>query len=145
MIYDFEYYVSKGVVRKTNANPALARSLVFKSEIRLKRVLREQITEAESSIIFEDIYEIMREAAQALMQVKGYKPYSHEALIAFLKKEKLMSNSKINRFNKYRILRNKSVYEAKKVSVDTSKEALEFAKELLPEIKKKFFELQRRD
>lgn len=144
MIYDFKHYIDKGMVRKTNVNPALAKSLIAKSETRLKRVMREKITEAESSIIFEDTYELMREAAQALMQLKGYKPYSHEALISFLKKEKLLSLRKINMLNKYRILRNKSVYEAKKISVQTSKQALEFAKEIVPEIKTKLFGLQRK-
>ncbi len=135
MILDFQYYVDTGMVRKTGRNPALAKSLMSKSELRLQRLMREKITEAESSIIFEEVYELMREAAQSLMQLKGYKPYSHEALISFLKKEELLSPEKINRLNKYRILRNKSVYEAKKISVDTTKNALEFAKQILPGIK----------
>lgn len=137
MIRPFEYYISNNMVRKTGVNPAIAKSLINKSGIRLKRIMREKITDEDSSIIFEDIYELIREASQALMQLKGYKPYSHEALVSFLKEENLFSQDIINNIDRYRILRNKSVYEAKKVSVETCKDALSFAKNLLPEIKKK--------
>lgn len=137
MIMPFQYYLNKKMVRKTVANPAIANSLIKKSDIRLRRIVKEEITNEESSIIFEDIYELIREALQAIMQLKGYKPYSHEALIAFLKEEKIFSLEIINNINRYRILRNKSVYEAKKVSINTCKDALNFAKEVLPKIKKK--------
>ena len=84
--------------------------------------------------------EAMREAAQSLMQMNGYKPYSHEALLAFLIKEKLLPEQHIKSLDRYRILRNKSVYEAYKVSGETLKEALEFAKICIPEVKKKLLE-----
>lgn len=121
------------------ANPAIAKSLLNKANIRLKRIIRDKISDEESSIIFEDIYESLREAFQAFMQLKGYKPYSHEALVAFLKERQLFSMHIINDFNRYRVLRNKSVYEAKIVSVETCKDALKFAKVLLPKIKKRVF------
>ena len=74
------------------------------------------------------------------MQMNGYKPYSHEALLAFLIKEKLLPEQHIKSLDRYRILRNKSVYEAYKVSGETLKEALEFAKICIPEVKKKLLE-----
>ncbi len=139
MIQPFRYYVSKKLVRRTGANPAIAKSLIKKSSLRLQRIMKEKISDEESSIVFEDIYESIRESIQAIIQLKGYKPYSHEALVSFLKEEQLFSPQIINNINRYRILRNKSVYEAKKVSIETCKDALKFAKELLPEIKKKIF------
>jgi len=137
MIQPFQYYINKKLVRKTVINPAIADSLIKKSNIRLKRIIREKIKEEEASIVFEDIYESIRESTQALMQLKGYKPYSHEALISFLKESNLFPQEIINHINRYRILRNRSVYEAKKVSIETCKDALIFAKELLPKIKDK--------
>ena len=133
----FQYYLDKNMVRKTAINPAIANSLIRKSSIRLQRIMRAEINDEESSIVFEDIYESIREAAQAFMQLKGYKPYSHEALISFLKEEKLLSPQIINNIDRYRVLRNKSVYESEKISIDVCKEALDFAKKLLPEIKKR--------
>ncbi|MBU1129353.1 MAG: hypothetical protein KJ949_01855 [Nanoarchaeota archaeon] len=141
MIKPFEYYEKERQVEKTMSNIALARSLLEKAEIRLKRILEEQVNESKSSLIFEDAYESIREAAQSLMQLKKYKPLSHEALISFLIKKKYLSQENINLLNNYRVLRNKSVYQAEKISIEKCKESIKFASEILPEIKQKFKEL----
>ncbi len=143
MIRDFEYYLGKNLVKRSAVNPSLARSLLAKAELRLKRLKESEITDEMSSIIFEETYEATREAAQSLMQFKGLKPYSHEAVIAFLAKEKLMNEPFIKSLDRYRILRNKSFYEAQKVSAETCKEALQFAKKYVPEIKSKLLSLDR--
>lgn len=114
MIQDFDYYIKNNFVRRTSVNLAQVKSLINKAEIRLNRIKKGDISEDESSILFEDIYESVREAAQSLMQLNGFKPYSHEAVIAFLKKKRLLSDKELSDFNRYRILRNKSVYEAEK-------------------------------
>ncbi len=141
MIKSFEYFIGESLVRKEIPNKSLAKDLVEKAEIRLSRVLKSEIEEREASIVFEDVYEIIREAAQAIMELKGYKPYSHEALIAFLKEGKYLPEREITVLNNYRVLRNKSVYRAEKISVEKCKEALDFAKATLPLIKNKVEEL----
>lgn len=138
MIQPFEYYEKNNLVERTTLNVSLAKSLIEKAELRLNRVLKEKITETEASLIFEDIYESIREASQSLMQLAKYKPLSHEAIIAFLIKNKYIPEEKINILNNYRILRNKSVYQAEKISIDKCNEAIKFAKLILPEIKRKF-------
>lgn len=137
MIRNFKYYLDNNLVRKTDINPSLVQSLFSKAEVRLQRVIKDKIIEKESSIIFEDIYESIREAIQALIQIKGFKPYSHEVLVSFLNEEKLFSQKIINDFNRFRILRNKSVYEAEKISIETCEEALRFARDFLPKIREK--------
>ena len=72
------------------------------------------------------------------MSLKGYKPYSHEAIISFLKEFYNFKEYDINVFNRYRILRNKSVYGSEKISVGKCKEALYFLCAFLPKIKKEF-------
>ena len=141
MIKPFEYYVNEQLVRKSIPNIGMAKSLLQKSEIRLKRVKNEKINDENSSIVFEDIYEIIRESSQSLMEIKGFKPYSHEALVSFLKEYKLVSDEKANIIDNYRVLRNNSVYKAEKVSLQKCIEALEFSNTLLPEIKVKFEEI----
>ena len=144
MIQPFEYYEKSNLVEKTTLNVSLAKPLIEKAEIRLKRILKEKITETEASIVFEDIYESVREASQALMQLAKYRPLSHEAIIAFLRKNKYLSEEKINILNNYRILRNKSVYQAENISIDKCNEAIKFAKRILPEIKRKFEEINKK-
>ena len=138
MIKPFEYYINEKLVRKSVPNISMAKSLLQKSEIRLKRVKNEKIDDENSSIVFEDVCELLREASQSLMEINGFKPYSHEALVSFLKDYKLLPDEKIITMDNYRVLRNNSVYKAEKVSFQKCNEALEFAKKILPEIKAKF-------
>ncbi len=135
MIEDFDFYVQKNLVKKKIPNIFLAKSLIEKSKVRLQR-LNEESVELMKSLTLEDAYESVREAAQALMEIDGYKPYSHEALIAFLKKKEY--DVDLNKMNRFRILRNESVYEAKEFSLETCKEALTFAKETIPKLNKLF-------
>ena len=144
MIKPFDYYIKEKLVRKSSQNISMAKSLLQKAEIRLKRINNEKIEDENSSIVFEDVYESLREASQSLMEVKGFKPYSHEAIISFLKEYKLLSDEKINVIDNYRILRNNSVYKAEKVSLQKCIESLDFANKSLTEIKNKFNEINSR-
>ncbi|PIN80934.1 hypothetical protein COV16_00140 [Candidatus Woesearchaeota archaeon CG10_big_fil_rev_8_21_14_0_10_34_8] len=145
MIKKFEYYVEKNMVKKGIRDISLAKSLIKKAEARLERIKTEEISEAKSALIFEDAYEAVREAAQSLMQVMQYKPYSHEAVVAFVKDNKYLDENNSNKFNNYRILRNKSVYLAENISEEKSKEAVEFAKDIVPKMKAKLFEMLKYD
>lgn len=135
MIRSFNYYLNKRGVRKAKVNLAIVNSLLKKSTYRLDILKGSKITYKFSSIIFEEVYESIREAIQALMQLKGYKPYSHEVMISFLKENKSFSPQIINTINRYRILRNKSVYEAKDVSIKTCEDALKFAIKFIRNVK----------
>ena len=141
MIKPFEYFIKEKLVRKSSQNISMAKSLLQKAEIRLKRINNEKIEEENSSIVFEDVYEVLREASQSLMEINGFKPYSHDALGSFLKEYKLLSDEKANILDTYRILRNNSVYKAEKISLQRCTEALDFANKSLLEIRDKFNEL----
>ena len=140
MIKPFEYFIKNNLVRRSSPNISMARSLLQKAKLRIKRINSSNIKDEESSIVFEDIYECLREASQSLMEINGYKPYSHEAVLSFLNEQKFLSEESINILNNYRILRNNSVYKAEKISLQKCLEALEFAKKTLPELKNKFEE-----
>jgi len=141
MIKPFQYYIKENLVRKSIPNISMAKALFEKGELRLNKIVKSKIEEKEASIVFEDIYGSLRESTQSLMELKGFKPYSHEALISFLNQEKILSFDKINIMDNYRILRNNSVYKAEQVSLQKCLESLKFAKEILPEIKQKLKEL----
>jgi transposase-like protein len=105
---------------------------------RMNFIKIQKIDVSVSTFIFEDIYECIREATQSLMSIDGYKPYSHEALISFLKEFYKFDESDITTFDRYRILRNNCIYRAAKVSPEVCKESLRFLEEFLPKIKKEF-------
>lgn len=141
MIEKFQYYIDNDLVRKEFPNKSEAKSLIDKATARHKYVSSQMITAETSQFIFEDIYETIREAAQALMEMKGYKPYSHEAVISFLIEFFKFQTHETSELNRYRILRNKSVYGDAKISPEVCKAALKFSDEFLPKLKSEFEKL----
>lgn len=88
--------------------------------------------------MLEGAYEGAREAAQSLMAAKGYKPYSHEATISFLKEVYKLhfTEEEINTFDRFRQLRNNAVYNAVSVTKEDAKTCIKFAKKIIVKIKK---------
>src|SRR3989338_8821585 len=103
MIRPFDSYIRENLVRTSRPNIGMARSLIEKAELRLSRIENETMTEQISSMVFEDVYELLRAASQSLMEIRGYKPYSHEALISFLKENQFLGMDKIIALDNYRI------------------------------------------
>jgi len=142
MIMEFQYYLDNNLARKASPDKNEAQALMGKAEGRLKFFINaKEINENTAPYIFENIYECLREAAQALMSIKGYKPYSHEALISFLKESFKFIEQDIVTFDRYRILRNKTVYQGEKINAITCKEALQFLNRFIPKLKKEFNKL----
>lgn len=138
MIERFQFYLDENLVKRESPDKEEARSLIEKALQRLNFVKSQNINETTSTFIFEDIYECLREAAQSLMPLGGYKPYSHEAVIAFLREFYKFAAHEITAFDRYRILRNNCVYRAARVSPVTCKEAMKFLEAFLPKLKKEF-------
>ena len=143
MIQKFQYYLDEHLARKVAVDLEEAKSLMNKATLRLDYIKKQEINEDTSSFIFEDIYETLREAAQSLMSLKGYKPYSHEALISFLKECYQFPEHEISSFDRYRTLRNKTVYCAANVSPEVCKEALKFSETFLPKLKNAYEKSQK--
>ncbi|MBS3069019.1 hypothetical protein J4441_01505 [Candidatus Micrarchaeota archaeon] len=72
------------------------------------------------------------------MGLEGYKPYSHEAQIAFLRDRCGCSQYLISSFDRLRVLRNKCAYGVAAVSVEACKEAIGAVLSFLPVLKKRF-------
>jgi len=138
MIERFQYYIDEHLVKKGMPDKAMARSLINKALSRLDYIEKQVITKETASFVFEDIYEALREAGQALMALRGFKPYSHEALISFLREFHSFPASDISTLDRYRALRNKTVYSASVISVTVCNDARAFMMEFMPKLKKEF-------
>ena len=136
MIENFDHYLRENLVKKQSIDINESDSLFKRSKDRLRYIETQKINDFTSPFIFENIYESMREAIQSLMSLKGYKPYSHEVLVAFLQEFYKMKSSDLNDFNRFRILRNKVVYKAQTISTETCKEAFGFLIYFLPLLEK---------
>jgi uncharacterized protein (UPF0332 family) len=140
MIERFKYYMDEGLVKAVRPNKENAKALMNRAYERLEYVRNQKITSFTATFIFEDVYESLREGAQALMELKGYKPYSHEAIISFLRDNYKFQQKFLSAFDRYRILRNKCLYGAAQLSAETCKEALGFLAGFLPELRKELEE-----
>ncbi len=134
MLDKFEHYIELGKVKKKTPDSEEANSLFKKAEKRLKymRILNDDTSE----LVFEDAYETTRQAAQALMSLKGYKPYSHEATISFIHDyyKKYFTDYDIAQFDRYRQLRDDAVYRAVSISKEDAQKCLLFSEEFIRKI-----------
>lgn len=121
---NFDFYVNEGKVKKQNPDVELARSLVNDANARVAKVEKLDVN-IYSKIIFENVYDGIREILDALLAVEGYKSYSHEASIAYLKNYNF-DDSIISEIDNFRYRRNSSKYYGKDVSEEDAGEILHF-------------------
>lgn len=121
---DFELYSKEGKVKRQTPDFELARSLLADSITRIDKIKKLEINEF-SKIIFENAYDAIRDILDALLAVDGYKSYSHEASIAYLKKY-AFEDSTLRELDDFRYTRNSSKYYGKDVSEDDAREILSF-------------------
>jgi len=129
MINSFENYLKQGKVKRKTPDPEEAKALMEQASDRLAYVKEKQISDKNAKFIFEGSYEAVREAAQSLMSIKGFKPYSHEATISFIKEfhKTDFSEEDFAKFDYFRDLRNNSIYKAVLIVPEDAKESLTFA------------------
>lgn len=129
MINSFENYLKAGKVRSKTIDPEESKSLLEKAQRRISFVKNIPIDENNKDFLFENAYASIREAAQSLMSLKGFKPYSHEATISFIKRFYGIefNEENISSFDRFRDLRNNSVYKAEPVQETDTGEVISFA------------------
>ena len=135
MIKPFEEYIKEGEVEKQLPDKNEAQALMAKAERRLAYVKERPVQEQNADLIFEDTYDVMREASQALMSATGYKPLTHEVVVAYLRDKERLDQSIVEKFDSYRKLRNRSQYSAQKINALKAQEAIAFATELFALLK----------
>jgi len=133
----FKEYLNENKVKKGSLNPAEARSLFAQAHDRIEDVAHLPLTEKNASFRFEDAYEALREVIQAFMAQQGYKPYSHEAIIAFAKEEKLLSEREIITLDRYREIRNDINYQGERVTILEAQQIILFATKIINSLTEK--------
>jgi hypothetical protein len=121
---DFEYYNDGKKVKKQSPDRELAASLRNNLVLRSEKCLKLDKKEF-AQLIFENLYDSFREICDALLALDGYKSYSHEASIAYLKKYKI-EDSVLMQLDGLRFKRNSSKYYGKMLVEEDADEALAF-------------------
>jgi len=86
MVKEFEFFLKKGNVKKQSPDKNLSLSTFNESLDRInmaKNILKKE----KSKYVLENAYEAMREAADAVLYLDGFKSFSHEASIIYLLKK----------------------------------------------------------
>jgi len=130
---DFKIFLEEGSVKKITPNISLVKSLVSDAVKRLNFYKKLKLNNKNSKYVLENIYESLRELADAILIKDGYKSYSHEASIVYLLKYNL-SSIDINKFDNFRKIRNNSKYYGKPVDLEDANEIVELSEKLLNKI-----------
>ncbi len=98
-------------VRKIKPDKQMASAILRMIEVRMKALEELKGKPEFASLVVEDYYEIVKEAATALMAIDGYKTLSHEVLIAYLKEfYPQFSDAEVMLADNLRQTRNKIAY-----------------------------------
>ena len=108
----FRDFIKSREVREGSPDYELSKSLEKIAKLRMANIEKQEVTDDNSFSVVEDSYESVKELIDALMALRGYKSYSHEASIEFLKE--FYANEVpahiINRIDRYRKIRNDIKY-----------------------------------
>jgi hypothetical protein len=133
----FEEFIKEKEVKKATPDKELAKSLVEEAETRIEIALEMKLDEKRATVIFELLYDSLRELIDALLALEGYKSYSHEANIAYLKKLPDFSDFEVSSLDSFRRIRNSSKYYGKPAQIsDVSR-----IKDQLPALKEKLLRI----
>ncbi len=109
-----------------------------KATNRLQYIKNQNIDANTAAFIFEDAYETCRELISALMSIDGYKAEDHVDNILFLKKYKqsIFDKYELNELNRFRILRNDSMYGGIEIVESEAQKVREFAEKIYSKLNK---------
>lgn len=132
---DFDYFITKGDVKKQVKDLRLARLLLNDSLDRLRFVKGLKLDDENARYIVENTYDVIRCLIEAKFALEGFKSYSHEATILFLKRFPEFKDSEIRFLDELRKIRHGIKYYGKNVELDQAKKVLDFSDSILPKLK----------
>ncbi|MBN2251969.1 MAG: HEPN domain-containing protein [Candidatus Altiarchaeota archaeon] len=126
----------KQKVKKIEPNPERAKSMRDLAQKRLESIKRRRKTD-DPEFITEDYYESIKELVTALLFSKGYKSYSHECLITFLKKfHPEYDEAELKLMDQLRQTRNDLLYRGEPVASEFLNRREKDIKEIIDKLKK---------
>lgn len=131
----FEDFVKSGDIRKKEPDFNLANALKKSAEKNLIFVRKLEISDENAEQIINNCYDIMRELIEVNLASEGYKSYSHEAVIIYLKKFNNFNENEIDFLDDLRKTRNRIKYYGKESNKEEAQIVLNFMDKTLPKIK----------
>lgn len=120
---DLDDCYKKGLIRKTNINEGLIKSLIEMSGTHEKTVNNAKINKENISSYVSLAYDSFREILEAICISKGYKVLSHVCIGELL--VKILEDFDYNEFDRMRYIRNGISYYGIKVEFEQGKKIIE--------------------
>ncbi len=133
----FEYFIQLKEVNKISPDFELAKSLLSEVETRIEIAFEMKLNEKRARVIFELIYDSIRELIDIILSIEGFKSYSHEANISYLSKFKEFETVELMELNRFRRIRNSSKYYGKPAQLEDAVEI----KKAFPKIREKLMKI----
>lgn len=139
-IDSFEEYIERGKVREGKRDPSQAKNLLKRSASKFETMEKLGISEDTATDYLENVYESCKMLVQSLMSAEGFKPYSHEAVIAYAIDELDLDMVNSNTLNRYRKLRNDISYKGEIATEDEAEDIKKLYQELKTKLEPKIEE-----
>lgn len=124
-------------VYKRQRNKSEAESLLKIAKTRIRDNKRRERTDENTSLIVESYWEIIKQLITSSLNLDGYKSYSQECLISYLKEFYDLSNEEINLIDELRRLRNDIDYRGKFLKKDYLERKEEKINQVISKLEKK--------
>jgi len=111
--------VDHNKVKQVRKNPEQANSLLELANKRFESIEKRKDYEY-PQLLLEDYYETIKELVSALLTIHGYKSYSHECLISFMKEfyPNTLTQSQLRFLDDLRRLRSDILYRGRDIAED---------------------------
>jgi uncharacterized protein (UPF0332 family) len=136
---DLEECFQKGLIKKTEVNENLIKSLIEMSQINESAVRKARIDSINISAYVSLAYDSLREAMEAICISKGYKVLSHICIGELLKS--LLKEFEFEEFDRLRWIRNSINYYGTKVEFKQGKEIINKIFNMKNKLIKKYIKL----
>ncbi|MEK6892728.1 MAG: hypothetical protein AABX07_00840 [Nanoarchaeota archaeon] len=138
---EFEYYLQRGIVRKSIPDKPRAEFLIKESETSFEglkeRVQIIGINDKNANSIIKDCYDVIMELIRAKLLLEGYSfsgNYAHEAEISYLRKLEFL-DSEISFLNELRYFRNSVTYYGKILDKEYAEKVYVFLNKIIVKLK----------
>ena len=137
---EFKYYLEKKAVKKQtpDANTARATATAGIERMKFAKIL---LKNHKPKFVLENSYESIREYLDAILYLKGYKSYSHEATISYIL-EIGLSLSEANQIDILRKQMHGIKYYGEQTTKKEASQAIKTAENIINKLRKKFPEIE---
>ena len=118
--------IKEGRIRQRSIDKEKIKSLIVSSKSNAEVALSIDLNQKNSTVIFREIYESIRQLGDAKWWIEGYEPLDHDVSLEILKNLNIKSSIELNFLDRFRKIRNDANYRGFKVTESQAREIISF-------------------